>query len=67
MTHIFRLASLSSPDVAALARAAGNVRPVSLLLYLHRLLLYLACASHASAPMLFSGFHPRSNAIRRTR
>jgi hypothetical protein len=41
MTHIFRLASLSSPDVAALARAAGNVRPVSLLLYLHRLLLYL--------------------------
>lgn len=70
MTHIFRLSrltSLASPDDGALARAARDARPVSLLLYLHRLLLYLACVGHALARMLFSSVRPPSPAIRRTR
>lgn len=39
MTHIFRPAS---QDLPALTCATGDVRHVPLVLYLHRLLLYLA-------------------------
>jgi hypothetical protein len=39
MTQSFRQAS---PEVPTLTSAALDVRPVALLLYLHRLLLYLA-------------------------
>jgi hypothetical protein len=42
MTQSFRQAS---PEVLTLTSALLDVRPVALLLYLHRLLLYLARVS----------------------
>jgi hypothetical protein len=42
MTQSFRQAS---PEVLTLTSAVLDVRPVALLLYLHRLLLYLARVS----------------------